>query len=136
MVLHNLQFGSSTGEAIPAEPRKVVIVVEERLTTGDINRDGQVSILDIILIAKHLGETAPTNSEVDVNGDGVVSILDLILVAQHMDKPAAAAPSTIAAMKERRTKSRDDTVIGSNRHTLKMTVPLLSERVSLSFKAF
>ena len=99
LVLHNLQFGSSTGEAIPAEPRKTVIVVAERLTTGDINRDGQVSILDMILIAKHLGETAPTNSEVDVNGDGVVSILDLILVAQHMGKSTAAAPSAIAAIK-------------------------------------
>ena len=99
LVLNNFQFGSSTGEAIPAEPRKVVIVVEEGLTTGDINRDGQVSILDMILIAKHLGETAPPNSEVDVNGDGVVSILDLILVAQHMGKSAAAAPSVITAMK-------------------------------------
>ena len=98
LVLHNLQFGSSTGQAIPAEPRKTVIVVEERLTIGDINRDGQVSILDMILIAKHLGETAPTNSEVDVNDDGVVSILDLILVAQHMGRSAAAAPSAIAAM--------------------------------------
>ena len=99
LVLHNFQFGSSAGEVIPIKPHEVVIVVEERLTTGDINRDGQVSILDIILIAKHLGETAPTNSEVDVNGDGIVSILDLILVVQQMDKPAAAAPSTIAAMK-------------------------------------
>ena len=98
LVLHNFQFGSSTGEALPAEPHKVVIIVEERPTTGDINRDGQVSILDIILIAKHLGETAPATSEVDVNGDGVVSILDLILVAQHMDQSTAAAPSVITAM--------------------------------------
>ncbi len=99
LVLDNFQFGSSTGEAIPAEPRQVVIVMEERLTTGDINRDGQVSVLDIIIVAKHLGETAPANSEVDVNGDGVVSILDIILVAQQMGKSAAAAPSAIAAMK-------------------------------------
>ena len=98
LVLHNVQFGSSTGEVIHAGPHKVVIVVEERFTTGDINRDGQVSILDIILIAKHLGETAPANSDVDVNGDGVVSILDLILVARQMGKSAAAAPSVIAAM--------------------------------------
>ena len=98
LVLDNFQFGSSTGEALRAEPRKVVIVVEERLTTGDINRDGQVSILDIIIVAKHLGETAPANSEVDVNGDGVVSILDIILVAQQMGTSAAAAPSAIAAM--------------------------------------
>ena len=98
LVLNNVQFGSSTGEALPAEPHKVIIVVKERFTTGDINQDGQVSILDIILIAKHLGETAPANSAVDVNGDGVVSILDLILVAQQMGRSAAAAPSVITAM--------------------------------------
>ena len=98
LVLDNFQFGSSTSEAIPAEPRQVVIVVEEQLTTGDINRDGQVSILDMIIVAKHLGETVPANSEVDVNRDGVVSILDIILVAQQMGKSAAAAPSAIAAM--------------------------------------
>ncbi len=97
LALHNFQFGSSTGQAIPAEPHTFTIVVVESLTTGDINRDGQVSILDIILVAKHLGETAPSNSEVDVNGDGIVSILDIILVAGHLgESTAPAAPSLLA----------------------------------------
>ena len=97
LALHNFQLGSSTGEVIPAGPREVIIAVEEQLTTSDINRDGQVSILDMILVARHLGETAPSNSKVDVNGDGIVSILDLILVAGHLgESTAAAAPSTLA----------------------------------------
>ena len=96
LALHNFQLGSSTGEVIPAGPREVIIAVEEQLTTSDINRDGQVSILDMILVARHLGETAPSNSRVDVNGDGIVSILDLILVAGHMGKSTAAAPSILA----------------------------------------
>ena len=41
----------------------------------------------------------PSGSEVDINGDGIVNILDIILVAQQMGKSTAAAPSAIAAMK-------------------------------------
>ena len=55
-----------------------------------------MSILDIILVAQHLGKTAPPNSEIDVNGDGTISILDIILVAQHLGESTAAAPSILA----------------------------------------
>ena len=59
--------------------------------TADVNNDGSVNILDLILIASELGNVG-TNLAADVNGDGVVSILDLILAA-GMFEDAAAAPS-------------------------------------------
>ena len=59
--------------------------------TADVNNDGSVNILDLILIAPELGNVG-TNLAADVNGDGVVSILDLILAA-GMFEDAAAAPS-------------------------------------------
>ena len=59
--------------------------------TADVNNDGSVNILDLILIASDLGNTG-TNLAADVSGDGVVNILDLILVA-GMFEGAAAAPS-------------------------------------------
>ena len=59
--------------------------------TADVNNDGSVNILDLILIASDLGNTG-TNLAADVNGDGVISILDLVLVAGMFDG-AAAAPS-------------------------------------------
>ena len=59
--------------------------------TADVNNDGSVNILDLILIASDLGN-AGTNLAADVSGDGVVNILDLILVA-GMFEGAAAAPS-------------------------------------------
>ena len=59
--------------------------------TADVNSDGSVNILDLILIASDLGN-AGTNLAADVSGDGVVNILDLILVAGMFDG-AAAAPS-------------------------------------------
>ncbi len=59
--------------------------------TADVNSDGSVNILDLILIASELGNVG-TNLAADVSGDGVVSILDLILVAGTFED-AAAAPS-------------------------------------------
>ena len=62
----------------------------------DVNRDGVISILDLILVAQQLGKTVPAGSPVDVNGDGVASILDLILIAQGLgNTTAASAPSLI-----------------------------------------
>ena len=57
--------------------------------TADVNNDGSVNVLDLILIASELGNVG-TNLTMDVNGDRVVSILDLILVAGMFDEMAAA----------------------------------------------
>ena len=104
LALQNFQFGAITGEAIPAGPHEIRIVVEGQLATGDVNRDGVVSILDLILVARQLGQRVPAGSTVDVNGDGVVSILDLIRVAQGIAgspaAPAIGAESVNAAMIE------------------------------------
>ena len=95
LALQKFQFGSVTGDSIPAGPHEIQIIVEERLTTGDVNRDGVVSILDLILVAQQLGKRVSAGSAVDVNGDGVVSILDLILVSQGIaGSPAAPVTRT------------------------------------------
>ena len=95
VALQKLQFGSVTGDTIAAGSYQFRITVEGRLTTGDVNRDGVVSILDLILVAQQLGRRVPAGSAVDVNGDGIVSILDLIRVAQGIaGSPAAPAAGT------------------------------------------
>ena len=104
LALQKFQFGSTTGDNIPAGPHEIRINVEEGLAAGDVNRDGVVSILDLILVAQQLGKRVPAGSAVDVNGDGVVSILDLIRVAQGIAgspaAPAAGTGSVDAAMIE------------------------------------
>ena len=67
--------------------------MEQRLPTGDVNRDGDVDILDLIRVAQQLGKRVSPNSPVDINGDGVVNIFDLTLVAQGIGKSTAAAPA-------------------------------------------
>ena len=94
--LENFQLAAITGESIPTGLPEIVITIEGQLTTGDVNQDGQVSILDMVLVAREFGKTAPPNSAVDINSDGVISILDLILVASHLgESTVAAAPSVL-----------------------------------------
>ena len=93
LALQNFLFGSDTEESIPAGPLEIRITVEKRLLTGDVNRDGVVNILDLIRVARQLGQRVSADSAVDINGDGVVNIFDLTLVAQGIGKTSAAAPT-------------------------------------------
>jgi hypothetical protein len=52
--------------------------------TGDVNCDGHVNALDLVLVGQHFGETgAPGWIPEDVNVDGFVDILDIILIFQY-----------------------------------------------------
>ena len=44
--------------------------------TADVNADGVVNVLDLVIVANAFGEADP-----DLNGDGVVNIQDLVIVA-------------------------------------------------------
>ena len=59
-------------------------------TKSDVNEDGEINILDLVLVAQAFEEF---NDKADVNGDGTVNILDLVEVASQLGEEAAAAPS-------------------------------------------
>ena len=50
--------------------------------TADINADGIVNILDLVVVANAFGDKGP-----DLNGDGIVNILDLVIVANAFGGP-------------------------------------------------
>ena len=95
--LQHSEFGAPTGDIIPAGTHEIYLTVEERLLTGDVNRDGRVSIVDLILIAQQLGQRVAANSPVDLNRDGVVSILDIVLAARKIGSTIASAAPAIEA---------------------------------------
>ncbi len=98
VTLSNLYAGDSSTEAIPLDIPEIVIAVEDRaFPAWDANRDGQVNVLDLIVVAQHLGAAVSANQRADVNGDGTINILDLIAVAQHLgESTERAAPSSAA----------------------------------------
>ena len=72
-------------------------VVTTDTASGDVNRDGQINVDDLVLVSNHLGQTDLTNPRVDVNGDGIVTIADLVQVAQHLgESTVSPAPAPVA----------------------------------------
>ena len=57
----------------------------------DINGDGKINILDLIIVANSFAGS--TNTNADVNGDGTVNIQDLVMVASHIGEGSIAAPN-------------------------------------------
>ena len=96
----NFFAGSSSRQEIPSDVPEIVITVEAgAFLASDVNRDGQVNVLDLILVSQYFGEDASTNAQFDVNGDGAINVLDLIVVAQDLgESTAAAAPSDVAVI--------------------------------------
>ena len=93
----NCTLGDSEGVELPSVvPNLKIEIVEELPTpeedifTGpkwDINMDGKINILDLIVVTKHFGEPIRENNQrADVNGDGVINILDLVAVANAFSK--------------------------------------------------
>ena len=75
----------------PNTPATQQTLSVQLIPAWDVNRDGQVNVLDLVAVANAFGKDAP-----DVNGDGVVNILDLVAVAQHFGDATTAAPSILA----------------------------------------
>ena len=58
----------------------------------DINQDGQVNVLDLIIVAQNIGKSTAEVPRADINNDGIINILDLIAVSQHIgERPAPPA---------------------------------------------
>ncbi len=79
-----LGYDSDASEGIslgtPGYPHETLV--------GDVNSDGVVNILDLVLVASQMGDSGETTA--DINGDGAVNIQDLVLVANGLRNIAAA----------------------------------------------
>lgn len=65
-------------------PQLPSVPAENEFSTGDVNQDKKVNILDLVMIAQNLGHVSPDKPHLDVNADGNINILDLVFVAQNL----------------------------------------------------
>ncbi|MDE0683302.1 MAG: dockerin type I domain-containing protein, partial [Candidatus Poribacteria bacterium] len=92
-VMSGYQNGTGYDEGVPATSALGTPGYPQSSLVGDVNADGTVNILDLVLVASRFGETE--TPEADVNGDGIVNIQDLVMVANSLGS-VAAAPSAQA----------------------------------------
>jgi hypothetical protein len=60
------------------------VTMASQYSGWDVNNDGQVNVLDLIMIGQHFAQTgSPGWISEDINKDGQVNVLDMILVGQH-----------------------------------------------------
>ena len=90
-------FGFALGTAYTVNPP--ISRNAANIPPYDVNQDGHVNILDLILVGQDLGKTKSANARTDVNGDGKRNILDLNVVARHLGEITGipkAAPSLVS----------------------------------------
>ena len=99
----------------------------------DVNQDGVVNILDIVLVGQHLGQKPPSDPRTDVNNDGQVNVLDLVLVAERLGEKVAAAPIQIDTLASNTFSAEEIIVV---RRALKEleTIPEESQNVKVAIQ--
>ena len=102
--LHNVRLSDSSGERLSYSVNLTPVVSTHASTaTEDINQDGRVNILDVVIVAQSIGSVRP-HLRADVNDDGIVDVLDLVaivgsphwgrsVVMVQLREPNAAAPA-------------------------------------------
>lgn len=81
-------LSDSAANELAVSKRNGEVVVAAFLAT-DLNKDGNVNVLDLTLVARDLGKTGSPMG--DVTGDGAVNVLDLVRVAQDLGKTTTPA---------------------------------------------
>ena len=63
---------------------------------GDADGDGKVDFTDLVLVARHYGQSNVTWSQGDFNGDGSVGFDDLLIVARNYGKSVSTTTAAAA----------------------------------------
>ena len=90
--LTNVILSDNNGNPLAVRARNGTITIVEAAPKWDANQDGQVNVLDLVLVAKSLGTR---NARADASGDGTVNVLDLVIVTRHLgESTGATQPDT------------------------------------------
>ena len=101
LTLTDVLFSDSEGmltrpHLLPAE---LTITPKPAYPAWDVNEDGSVNILDLVLVGQNIGGSITAVPRADANGDGSINILDLVLVAGHFGETTnAAAPDSVVKL--------------------------------------
>jgi hypothetical protein len=85
--IYGVKLSDQNGNPMPSNPIDGVYTFAP--LRGDINRDGKVDIIDVVIVGIAFGSTPETpnwNPNADFNEDGIVDIFDVVLVTVNYGK--------------------------------------------------
>ena len=131
-----LELVTDSGETVScdwAHWADLLITAERAKASVDVNQDGTVNILDLVLVGQNLGQKPPSDPRTDINKDGQVNVLDLVLVAEHLGKKVAAAPTQIDTLASNTFSAEEIIVV---RRALKEleAIPQKSQNVKIAIQ--
>ena len=81
-------YDGSTAQTYAGNYNRTFMLIEDTPTIlGDVDEDGEVSIIDATLIQRHLAEIpvyAYNEAAADIDGDGSVSIIDVTYIQRYL----------------------------------------------------
>ena len=79
------------------EVNQVLKIIEEgnQPPRGDVNLDGKINIIDLLIIVAHIGESSTSNTRYDINRDRKIDLEDVISVIKSIEENQEAAAPTL-----------------------------------------
>ena len=78
-----LSLSSPTGGAVLGSPSETVVTIQANDQAVDVNDDGVVDLLDLLVVVANFGPPPFEEPRADVDADDYVNILDLVAVARN-----------------------------------------------------
>ena len=72
---------------------------------GDVNGDGEISIVDLVMVGIKFGQQAAPQEVEDVNADRVINIIDLVMVAREFGKTCPTSQGSVTPVAGQSTGS-------------------------------
>jgi chitodextrinase len=82
---HVVAYDTSANLSAPSSTVNVTTQTGTVVTcsTGDLNADGKVNVLDLSILLSHWSSSSATSCQGDINGDHIVNVLDLSILLSH-----------------------------------------------------
>jgi hypothetical protein len=79
----NILFVVDDGVNQDSESITMTVEIPGQNQNPDINNDGMVDVLDILIVVNYFNQNSDVNPRVDLNNDGIINVLDILVIVNN-----------------------------------------------------